>query len=131
MRRTPSTRPSLLMFGIDRPREFISSSLVLYRVARSDSFSSAICIQQESKELNCVVLHVGSFCTAVVLNGIPSFPERFNLSCVPRPRATSILIQEHCSSFVKMVLGRSHYPYESQRSAHCSRLIENCHRWLH
>ena len=52
-------------------------------------------------------------------------------SCVLRPRATSILIQEHCSSFVNMVLGSSHYPYESQHSSQCSRLTEYCHRWLH
>ena len=52
-------------------------------------------------------------------------------SCVLRSRATSILIQEHCSSFVQMVLGRSHCLYESQRSTHCSRLSEYCRRWLH
>ena len=40
-------------------------------------------------------------------------------SCVPQHRAPSILIQERFSSFVKMVLGRSHYPYESQCSIHC------------
>ena len=34
-RRTPSARPSLLMFCIDRPIARISSSLVLYRVPRS------------------------------------------------------------------------------------------------
>ncbi|KAJ4442037.1 hypothetical protein ANN_11903 [Periplaneta americana] len=34
-RRTPSARPSLLMFRIDRPKARISSSLVLYRVPRS------------------------------------------------------------------------------------------------
>ena len=43
-------------------------------------------------------------------------------SCVLRHRATSILIQERCSTFVNMVLVRSHYPYESQRSTHCGRL---------
>ena len=43
-------------------------------------------------------------------------------SCVLRLRASSILIQEHCSSFVNMVLWRSHYPYDIQRSTHCSRL---------
>ena len=52
-------------------------------------------------------------------------------SCVLRHRATSILIQERCSSFVNMILGRSHYPYESQRSTHCSRMTEYCRRWLH
>ena len=36
-------------------------------------------------------------------------------SCVLRHRATSILIQGRYSSFVNMVLGRSLYPYESQR----------------
>ena len=34
-------------------------------------------------------------------------------SCVLWLRATSILIQKCCSSFVNMDLGRSHYPYES------------------
>ena len=47
-------------------------------------------------------------------------------SCVP-----SIVIQEHCSSFVNMVLGLSHHLYESQRSTHCSRLTEYCRNWLH
>ena len=51
-------------------------------------------------------------------------------SCVLWPRATSILIQEHCSSFVNMVLGRTHYPYESQCSTHCSILTEYCRHWL-
>ena len=46
-------------------------------------------------------------------------------------RATSILFQECCSSFVNKVLGRSHYPYESQRSIHCGRLTKYCRRWLH
>ena len=41
-------------------------------------------------------------------------------SCLLRPRATSILIQEGCYSFINMVLGCSHYLYESQRSTHCS-----------
>ena len=36
---TPSARPSLLMFRIDRPIARISSSLVLYRVPRSGSFT--------------------------------------------------------------------------------------------
>ena len=37
-RRTPSARPSLLKFRIDRPIVRISSSLILYRVPRSGSF---------------------------------------------------------------------------------------------
>ena len=41
-------------------------------------------------------------------------------SCVLWPRSTSILIQARCSTFVNMVLGRSHYPFESQSSTHCS-----------
>ena len=40
-RSTPSARPSLLMFRIDRPIARISSSLVLYRVPRSVSFTLA------------------------------------------------------------------------------------------
>ena len=40
-RRTPSARPSLLMFRINRPISRISSSLVLYRVSRSGSFTLA------------------------------------------------------------------------------------------
>ena len=40
------------------------------------------------------------------------------------------LIQKRCSTFVNMVVGRSHYPYESQRSTHCSRLTEYCRRSL-
>ena len=43
-------------------------------------------------------------------------------SCLLQPHATSILIQEHYSSFVNMVLGCSHYLYERQHSTHCSRL---------
>ena len=39
------------------------------------------CIQQGSEELNCVVLHVRSYFTEIVLNGIPAFPERFNPPC--------------------------------------------------
>ena len=50
-------------------------------------------------------------------------------SCVLRPRSTSILIQECYYSFVNMVLGRSHYPYESQRWTECSRLTDYCSRW--
>ena len=46
----------------------------------------------------------------------------FRHSCVLRLRATLIFIQERFSSFVNMVLGRSQYPYECQRSTHCSRL---------
>ena len=38
-------------------------------------------IQRGRKDLNCVVLHVGSSCTEAVLNGIPASPERFNPSC--------------------------------------------------
>ena len=38
-RRTPSARPSLLMFCIDRSIARINSSLVLYRVPRSGSFT--------------------------------------------------------------------------------------------
>ena len=41
---------------------------------------------------------------------------------VLRQSTTSILKQGRCSSFVNMTLGRSHYPYKSQRSTHCSRL---------
>ena len=52
-------------------------------------------------------------------------------SCVLRHRATSILIQERCSSFVNMVWGHTHYSYESQRFIHCSRLTEYYCRWLH
>ena len=37
-------------------------------------------------------------------------------SCVLWYRATLFLIQERCSSFVNIILKRSHYPYESQRS---------------
>ena len=54
-------------------------------------------------------------------------------SSVLQPRATSIFIQERCCNFVNMVLGRSHYPYESQRSTHCSRFyrVLSPPRWLH
>ena len=52
-------------------------------------------------------------------------------SCLLQPHATSILIEEYYSSFVNMVLGRSHYPCESQRSTHCSWLKECCRRRLH
>ena len=38
--RKPSARPSLLMFGIDRPIARISSSLVLYRLPRNGSCRS-------------------------------------------------------------------------------------------
>ena len=40
-RRTPSARPSCLMFWIERPIARISPSLVLYRVPRSGSFTLA------------------------------------------------------------------------------------------
>ena len=40
-RHTPSARPSLLMFLIDRPIARISSYVVLYRVPRSGSFTLA------------------------------------------------------------------------------------------
>ena len=40
-RRTPSVHPSLMLFRIDRPIARISSSLVLYRIPRSDSFTLA------------------------------------------------------------------------------------------
>ena len=101
---------------------------------------SAMSIHQRSKELNCVVLQEGSSCTEVVLNSIPAFPEHFNPSChcavwqccittcfmqtlkmffVLQSCATSILMQESCSSFVNTVLGCSCYPYESQRSTNC------------
>ena len=66
--------------------------------------------------VQCVVLLGGSLCTEVVLNGIPALRNALTY------RATSILIQERSSTFVNMVLGRSHYPYESQCSTHCSRL---------
>ena len=52
-------------------------------------------------------------------------------SCVLRPRAISILIQECCSSSINMALWLSHYPFESQRSTDCSRLTEFCRRRLH
>ena len=42
-------------------------------------------------------------------------------SCVLRNHATSILIQERCSSFVNMIVGRMRDPYESQCSTHFSR----------
>ena len=115
-------------------------------------FRREIVIQQGNKELNCVVLHVGSSCMEIVLNGIAAFLECFNPLCncaiwqryiaicfmpslntflCTTTRATSILIQQCCSSYVNMVLCRSHYPYESQRSTHCSRLTEYCCCWLH
>ena len=80
----------------------------------------------------------GSSCTEVVLNGIHTFPERFNPSC---HCATMATLHADCktffctttschfnfdpgsmSSFVNMVIGRSHHPYESQRSTHGNRL---------
>ena len=91
------------------------------------------------------VLHVGSSCTEVVLNGIRAFPVCFNTSChraiwqrciatcFTQFQKTLLYTTTSCHlnfdpgtllSFVNMVLGRSHYPYESQRSTHCSRLIE-------
>ena len=110
-------------------------------------FGEKIVIQQGSKELNCVDLHGGR--PVRRLSWTASLPSRNALthratvrygnassthasrspwkrSCVLRSRATLILIQERWSSFVNMVLGRSHYPYESQRSTHCSRLTEYC-----
>ena len=52
-------------------------------------------------------------------------------SCVVQSCATSILIQECCASFVNMILGCLHYPYESKYSTHCSRLTDYCRHWLH
>ena len=129
--------------GAIAPRKFhgVSNWLQIcgnleYRASVKDSFvtysdfcceltrsTSVISIQQGSKEFNCVVLHLGSSCTEVVLNDIPAFPERFKPSChfaiwphyvaacfkksletfcVLRPCGTSILIQERYSSFVNM-----------------------------
>ena len=71
----------------------------------------------------------------ILYGGCPKWPHAsccpWKHSCVLRPLATSILIQEHFSNFVNMVLGCSHYPYKSQRSSHCSRSTEYCRRWLH
>ena len=80
----------------------------------------AISIQQGSKELNYVLLQVGSSCTAslpsrnalthhpTVRYGNAALPKAswspWNHSCMLRHRATSILIQERCCSFVNMVL---------------------------
>ena len=92
-----------------------------------------------------------SSCTEVVLNGIPAFPERFNLSChcVIWQRCNATCFMQSLktflctttsfhfnfdpgtvTNFVNMVLRRSHYSYESRSSTHCSRLTEYCRRWL-
>ena len=49
---------------------------------------------------------------------------RLKHSCVLRPCITSIFIQERCSSFINMILVRSHYLYESQRSIQCNIAVD-------
>ena len=142
--RTPWVGPSLLMFRIDRHIARISSSLCCTGSLavdlshwrryynRMDSYRvSAVDVPEPpiaSSVTPCIVIendgvlyhHVG-----------PTSFSSWTHSCVLRHRATSILIQERCSSFVNMVLERSHNPYENQRSTHCSRLTEYCRRCLH
>ena len=110
---------------------------------------SVISIKQGSKGLNCVVLHVGSSCTEVVLNNIPAFLEHFNPSCrcaiwqcciatcFTQSLKTFLCTKTLChfnfdpgTLLVNMILGCTHCPYERQRFTHCSRLTEYCRRWL-
>ena len=148
--RTPSARPSLFTFRIDRPIGRISSSLALYRVPRCgslwrrdrnrmDSYRVSIADVPEFpisggkrgpwQQKRCDSLHYHEEWWGSVPPNASRSPWKY--FCVLRLRATSIFIQGHCSSFVNMVLGRSHCLYESQRSTHCSRLTEYCRRWLH
>jgi hypothetical protein len=94
----------------------------------------------------------GGFQHGVVLKGIPAFTEHFHpschcaiwqrsiatcftqslkQSCALRPRATSIFIQERCSSFLNLSLGRLHYPPALQSTAQCNWITYNCHHSLH
>ena len=140
-RRRISEGPSLFMLRIDRPIARISSSCVapgpsqwffsLWRRDRNrmDSCRVSTLDVPESpfvsgargpwQQQRCDTLHCheqrGSVPPSASLSP-------WKHSCVLWPRATSILIQEHCYSFVSLVFGRLHYPCESQRSTHCSRL---------
>ena len=60
--RTPSARPSLLMFRADRPIVRISSSLVLYRIPRSGSYSTTFVQRSgENETLRGTEPHYSSF----------------------------------------------------------------------
>ena len=61
----------------------------------------------------CIVTRNAGF----LYNQVSSHASRspWKYYCVLQPRAISISMQEWCSSFVNMVLRRSHYPYERQR----------------
>ena len=133
--RTPWARPSLLMFCTDRTDNFISCvvpgpskwffhfgeeivivwthigwvrwmfqnlPLPAMQEVRESSSGVTPCIKNDGVLYHQVSRHASR--------------SPWKHSCILRLRATSILIQERCSSFVNMVLGRSHYPYESQRS---------------
>ena len=67
----------------------------------------------------CIVMKNNGVLYHQVLHAVPK-----KHSCVLRPCATSILIQERCSTYMNFVLGHSHYPNESLCSTHCSRLTE-------
>ena len=146
---TPSARPSLLMFRIYRPIERISSyctrsfamvlslwrrdhnRMVSYRMSTVDipefPFPAVQEVHESSSDVTpCIVRKNDG-------GSVPSSASRSprKRSCVLQPHATSILIQKWCFSFVNMILRRSHYPYERQRSTHCSRFTEYCRRWLH
>ena len=147
-RSTPSARPYLLMFRIDRPTARVScvvpgpsqwffhfgEEIVIARThigwVRWLFQNLPLPREQEIRDSSsggvtpCLVMKNDR-----VLYHASRSP--WKESSVLRSRATSILIQERCSNFVKMVLGRWHYPYESQRSTHGKRLTEDCRRRLH
>ena len=148
---TPSVRPSLLMFRPDHPIARISSPLVLYRVFalvlslwrsdrnRMDSYRLSMVDVPEYpiasgtkgpwQQQRCDSLH----CYEEWLGSVPTSDSHspWKHSSILRPHATSILIQECCSSFINMALARTHYPFESQLSIHCNRLIDYYRHWLH
>ena len=122
------------MFRIDRPIARISSSLVLYQVTRIGSFTLGEEIVITWTHIEWVQWMIQNlpmpargpwqqWCDTLHCHGewwgsVPpsALHNPWKHSCVLRPCAVLILIQEHCSSFVNMVLWRSHYPYESHRS---------------
>ena len=82
-----------------------------YRVSTVDVPTAAQEVHDSSKGVTpCIVMkNEGFFTTKCFMQSLKTF------LCT-----TTILIQERCSSFINMVLWRSHYPYESQCSTHCS-----------
>ena len=102
-----------------------------YRVSTVDVPESRIASGARGpwQQQRCDSLH----CYEEWLGSVPTSDSHspWKHSSILRPHATSILIQECCSSFINMALARTHYPFESQLSIHCNRLIDYYRHWLH